>query len=367
MNKFPNKWTLQEVIKLSLIKGLSASKAKEVVDKYSDFTTFIKSDAAKKIQQLQGDLFNINDEIVKQADTIISKCELSKTSIISIWDDEYPKLLKQITYPPNYIFVKGKLQENDSVCIGIVGTRNATVYGKLATERFAEYFAANDIVVVSGLAHGVDTFAHHATLRAQGVTYAVLASGLDTISPNVSRKNAEKIVENGGALISEYRCGYLANLGSFPQRNRIIAGISKAIVVIESGAKGGSLITARLAANESRDVFAVPGNITSEKSEGTNNLIRSNSAILVNSPSQVLEDLGLSGLDLVKNGSFQRDITFNHPHEENIYNLLTYEPIHIDKILDDSGVEISDGLVRLLELEFRGLVKQLPGKYYVKC
>lgn len=364
--QLPKNWNLTDIFALTLVKGVTSSRIRNLVDKFDSYDSFINSEYAQQFVPLQDDFFNIRDSYKTKAEDCISKCVQEGVTIISFWDTDYPALLKQINYPPPMIFVKGKLQESEAVGIGIVGTRNSTIYGKLVAERYAEYFAANEIVVVSGLAHGIDTYAHNATLRAQGTTYAVLASGIDMISPNVARRNSERIVEGGGALISEYRCGYSANLGSFPQRNRIIAGISRAIVVIESGIKGGSLITARLAVNESREVYAVPGSITSEKSEGTNMLIRTNSAQLTTSPSQLLEDLGLSRLDLVKNSSFQRDIVFNHPNEEILYKQISYEPVHIDKIFEDTGIEISEGLVRLLELEFRGVIRQLPGKYYVK-
>lgn len=364
--RLPNSWTLKEILSLSNIKGVTSSKIRNIAERFDSYYAFINSEYATQISSLQGDLFNLSSTYTQQAEECMEKCESNGVQLVTYWDDKYPALLKEINYPPPIIYVKGTLLPAQSICIAIVGTRNSTVYGKLAAERYAEYFAANEIIVVSGLAHGIDTFAHNATLRAQGTTYAVLASGIDMISPNISRKNGERIVDGGGALISEYKCGYAANLGSFPQRNRIISGISKAVVVIESGIKGGSLITARLALNESRDVFAVPGNITSEKSEGTNMLIRTNSAQLTSSPSQILEDLGLSKLDLVKNGSFQKDLTFNHPNEQIIYNTINYEPIHIDSIFETTSIEISEGLVRLLELEFRGLIRQLPGKYYVK-
>jgi DNA processing protein len=362
----PKNWNISEVVMLTLIKGFTSSKIRNVIDNYNSYDDFKNSEYFYKFMNLQEDLFKSSGEYKSKAEDGISKCESKGIKIVTMWDKEYPELLKSIAYPPPIIYVKGELQKSDSIGIAIVGTRNSTIYGKLASERFAEYFAANEIIVVSGLAHGIDTFAHNAAIKSQGITYAVLASGLDTISPNISKKNSERIVASGGALISEYRCGYVANLGSFPQRNRIIAGISRAVLVIESGLKGGSLITARLAASESREVFAIPGSITSDKSEGTNMLIRTNAATLISSPSQILEDLGLNRLDLVKQTTFQKELIFSHPNEEIIFKLISYEPIHIDKILDDSGIETAEGLVRLLELEFKGIIKQLPGKYYVR-
>lgn len=245
-----NKWSLSEIITLTLIKGLTSHKIRDIVERFEDYDTFINSEYSVSINKLQGDLFSFSTTYRQQADEVIEKCESGGIKVITFWNEEYPFLLKKISYPPVVLYVKGQLQAADAMCIAIVGTRKSTVYGKLAAERFSEYFAANEIVVVSGLAHGIDTIAHNATLRADGTTYAVLASGIDCISPSIASKNAEKIIDSGGALISEYRCGYIANLGSFPQRNRIIAGISRAVVIIESGIKGGALITARLAHGE---------------------------------------------------------------------------------------------------------------------
>lgn len=367
MNNLPKNWNISDLLTLTMIKGITSNSIRAIVEKFNSLERFLESSEIRKYPKLQEDFFNIFDKYQFEAEECLEECSKNKIRITSIWDDDYPALLKNISYPPLLLYVKGTVQPPDAICIALVGTRNSTVYGKLIAERFAEYFAANEIVVVSGLAHGIDTYAHNATVRSQGITYAVVASGINQISPSISKKNAERIVDSGGCIISEYKCGYVANLGSFPQRNRIIAGISRAVVVVESGAKGGSLITARLAANESREVFAIPGNINSEKSDGTNMLIRTNAASLVTSPAQVLEDLGLSSLDIMKKSSFQRDISFSHPNEELIYKNLSFEPIHIDKIIEESGIEVSDGLVRLLELEFRGIIKQLPGKYYVKC
>jgi len=254
---------------------------------------------------------------------------------------------------------------NDKTAIAIVGTRKLTSYGKLTTERFSEFFAANNIVVVSGLAYGIDTISHLATVRAGGITYAVIPSSIDTISPFASQKNAEKIVDGGGAIISEYRFGVQAILASFPQRNRIIAGVSLATIVIECGIKSGALITAKIASSESREVFAVPGNINSSKSDGTNKLIKDNLAIIAISPESVLEDLGLAKL-IAERSIEEHGINFDDPQEEKLYNILNFEPIHIDNLADKSEMEFSTVSGKLLMLEFKGLIKQLPGKYYLR-
>ncbi|MFW5662417.1 MAG: DNA-processing protein DprA, partial [Bacteroidota bacterium] len=222
----------------------------------------------------------------------------------------------------------------------------------------------NGIVVVSGLAYGIDTTSHMAVVKAGGTTYAVIACGQDRISPQSSQKNADKIIEAGGAIVSEYRFGVPARPGYFPQRNRIISGMSDACLVVESGSRGGSLITAKFAFDQERDVFAIPGNISSQKSEGTNTLIKTNIAMPALTPGGVLEDLGI---DFEKLDFSEMKIKFDSSEEEMLYNKLSFEPVHIDTLADNTKLDISVILVRLLDLEFKGLARQLPGKYYIKA
>ncbi|MCO5251328.1 MAG: DNA-processing protein DprA [Candidatus Kapabacteria bacterium] len=298
------------------------------------------------------------DESMKQ----IEHAEKNKSKFVTLWDSEYPTLLKSIAYPPPILFVKGTLQASDSIAIAIVGTRRPSTYGKLCAERFADYFALNNVVVVSGLAYGIDTIAHMTTVKGNGITYAVIASGIDKLSPSTSVTNSDKIIETGGAIISEYKFGISANLSSFPQRNRIIAGVSKAVLIVESAAKGGSLITARIAFNEGRDVFAIPGNINNKTSDGTNDLIRAEAAKIALSPQQILQDLGF---DKVEFEAVKKAPVFSNKSAELLYSLLSYEPLHIDALLQKSELDISMLLVLLLELEFNGHIRQLPGKYYI--
>ena len=201
-------------------------------------------------------------------------------------------------------------------------------------------------------------------MKSGGITYAVIACGIDSISPSYTERNAQKIVESGGAIISEYRCGVKATPAYFPQRNRIISGISKAVIIVESGEKGGALITAEFAFAQQKEVFAIPGNITSDKSQGTNLLIKNQIASIALSPESVFEDLGFSHNLLSVRESLNH--SFSTKSEESSYNSLTFEPKHIDAIAEDSGLEVSDLLVALLGLEFKGLIKQLPGNHYIK-
>ncbi|HRP01193.1 MAG TPA: DNA-processing protein DprA [Candidatus Kapabacteria bacterium] len=360
MNK---RWTNKDLIQLSILKNFKSLLFRQIVEKYDSFTEFNNSELSKQIfQDSNKDSLSKLNEL---ADIQLQKMIDNDSRLISIWDEEYPQLLRQTSSPPPMIFVKGKIY-NDRHAIAIVGTRKATAYGRLTSERFAEYLVANNIVVISGLAYGVDTISHLSAVRAGGITYAVLPSSIDTISPSTSKKYAEKIVESGGALISEYRFGVPANLGSFPQRNRIIAGVSLATIVVECGLKSGALITAKIANSESREVFAVPGNINSSKSDGTNKLIKDNLAIIAISPESVLEELGINKLITEKNNSNSSNIRFDDEAEAKLYNILNFEPLHIDSITELLDIDFSDLSSALLMLEFKGHIKQLPGKYYLR-
>jgi DNA processing protein len=362
----PGNWTIEEILTLSYYRGINTINLKELVENSDSLPVLLNSSVfskyASKLKQnsiFENTTSNITDLVNRQLDI----CSQKNYKIISYWDERYPLLLKEIPYSPILLFVWGDLQPADSASISIVGTRKCTNYGKLTTEDFATCFVRNSIIISSGLAYGIDTFAHLSTSRAKGITYAVIASGLDEISPMISHKNAEKIVDGGGAIISEYKCGTIAKPGYFPQRNRIISGISKATLVIESGLKGGALITARFALDQNREVFAVPGNIHSEKSQGTNALIKKNIATLALSPEALLIDLGFAQLDLGKESKANQ---FSSKEEEIIFNSLDHEPRHIDELMETANMDISELLVSLLNMEFNGLVRQLPGKYYIR-
>lgn len=357
-------WDVKEILALSFVRGLTAVTLRSLVEKYNSLEELFDKPPENKVGQrlLQNDLFLKSgiDALRSEAEIQLERCNKQSVDILHFWDERYPVLLREIPFPPALLFVKGTLiPEKDS--IGIVGTRLCTSYGKLTTERFAEYFAKNDMIVTSGLANGIDSIAHKFALNAGGKTYAVIASGIDCISPQLSAKLAEQISENG-AIISEYKCGVKAMPAYFPQRNRIISGLSKAVVVIESGLKGGALITAQFAADQSRELFAVPGNISSEKSMGTNKLIRKNMAIIALSPEDVLDELGY----MQASHSPEVEITFTHDIERKIYSALSFEPIQMDTLADNLKLSPQDVMVNLLMLEFRGLIRQIAGKQFIR-
>lgn len=362
----PNKWTVEDVLELTFFKSINSLVVKSIVENFDSLGSFLQTAPEHPLMQklrLNGFFGNIRDMARNELERQLSECEKNQVKIVPYWSDEYPALLKEIYYAPAIIFVKGTLQRSDAQSISIVGTRRCTVYGRLTTENFARTFANCGIIVTSGLAYGIDQTAHSTAIEAGGVTYAVIASGIDCILPLDANKKANKIIDSGGAIISEYKCGTKAQTGYFPQRNRIISGISKAVLVVESGVKGGALITAKFALEQSREVFAVPGNISLEKCKGTNLLIKSSEAVPALSPESMLEDLGFIG----KKGFFED----NKPRLEDkterlIFDCLNSEPIHIDRLAELSSLDISTLMVKLLDLEFRGIVRRLPGNNYIK-
>jgi len=227
------------------------------------------------------------DEDYQFAASEIKKAKELNVRIISMNDKDYPFLLKEISNPPLVLYVKGDLSLFSKHSISIVGSRKCTEYGQTVAQKFAASFAQAGIMVVSGLALGIDSAAHSGAINAKGKTLAVIGSGLDKIYPASNKRLAEKIFNGYGAVISEFPFGTEPKPFNFPFRNRIISGLSYATIVVEAAKKSGSLITARLAAEQGRDVFAVPGNITSKMSEGTNLLIK-DGAIPITEPDDVL-------------------------------------------------------------------------------
>ncbi len=359
-------WKTEEIIGLVQAKGINTNQIRDFIEKYGSLDELCERKPYVASKLAQKNIFNKKTyspfDFGKQQ---VELCEKYDIKIISYWDEQYPRLLKQIHYPPVILYVKGELQSSDAKPVSIVGTRAATTYGRLATERFVEYFVKYNLIIVSGLARGIDTKVHLETIKNKGITYAIIASGIDCINPAISNKNAEKIIESGGAVISEYPCGTKAMPGYFPQRNRIISGISIATLVIESAEKGGSLITAKFAFDQGRDVFAVPGNIFSEKSAGTNSLIASDIAAMAKSPEYVLNDLGIADAEKIKMFRKEQEQKLDN-NEKVILDLLNHEPRHIDEIADKTEADINEVLVTLLKLEFKGLITQLPGKHYIK-
>ena len=278
------------------------------------------------------------------------------------WGDEaYPTNLRQIPQAPPLLYVRGQLEKQDELAIGVVGTRQVSPYGKEVARELASALASHGVTVVSGLALGVDAIAHEAALEAGGRTVAVLGSGVDHIYPARNRGLALQIIERG-ALISEYSLGTKPEASNFPPRNRIISGMSLAVVVVEAGKRSGALITARFAGEQGRDVFAVPGSILSPGSDGCNRLIQ-DGAIPVTSISELLERLQLATAVAHQEA---RVAVPASPDEELILKHITTEPQHMNEIVRAAPMETSEVSSLLAMMELKGLVRQVGLMQYVR-
>jgi DNA processing protein len=274
-------------------------------------------------------------------------------------DEDYPALLNELYDPPGVLFVRGALPDETKKHLAVVGSRKATSYGYAAVEKIIEPIAKSGVVIVSGLAYGIDSLAHKKTVECGGTTVAVLGSGIDhaSIYPSQNRTLASHIIASGGAVISEFPVGTPPLRHHFPFRNRVIAGLSHGTLVIEAALKSGSLITARSALESGREVYAVPGSIHSPLSEGPNNLIKMG-ATPVTSPEDIFEmkmkkDVGPAYEPQSKN-------------ERIIYELLSSEPLHVDEITHSSELPIGTVSSTLTMLEMKGAIKHTTGRHYTR-
>jgi len=280
---------------------------------------------------------------------------------ILTWQDEtYPQRLKEIDQPPPVLYIRGEYLPDDLFAVAIVGTRRVTPYGRQITGELASFLAANGITVISGLARGVDAIAHQTALKAGGRTIAVLGSGVNKIYPPEHRALAEQMMERG-AILSDYAPGTPPDASNFPPRNRIISGLSLAVVVVEAGETSGALITAEFAAEQGREVFAVPGSILAPQSKGTNKLIQNGALPLLS-----VNDL-MQALDITRVGEQKaaRKIMPSDAIEAKLLTVLTHEPLHVDDIRSQSELPIEKVSAALALMELKGMVRQVGGMNYV--
>ena len=279
---------------------------------------------------------------------------------VCTWEDEiYPKRLKEIAQPPPVLFIKGAINVEDDWAVSVVGTRRVTPYGRQVAAEIARFLAENGVTVVSGLARGVDAIAHQTALQAGGRTLAVLGSGVDVVYPPEHRKLAAEIAAQG-ALISDYPMGTQPESTNFPPRNRIIAGLSLATIVVEAGETSGALITAKFAVDQGREVFAVPGSILTPQSEGTNHLIEEGARPLLKM-SEILEVLKLENIPEKQVSRKSLNAT---AEEKKLLQYLTQEPKYIDEICNLSGLPIQTVSATLTMMELKGLVTHVGGMNY---
>lgn len=347
----------------NLVKGIGAVRMQALQNYFGDLS--IAWQAPLEGLQSAGLCSKIAENVIrtrksidleKYLDTIKGK----GIQVLIREDEAYPERLKQIDQPPPVLYLRGKLIPEDFWAVAIVGTRRVTVYGRQIAEEISAYLANNGVTVVSGLARGVDGLAHDAALTVGGRTLAVLGSGVDRIYPPEHVRLAERILTHG-ALISDYAPGTPPDGVNFPPRNRIISGLSLGVVVIEAGEKSGALITAAFAAQQGREVFAVPGNILAPQSKGTNRLVQDGAHPLLR-PEEILEILQLQQVTehRAARTSLPTDAT-----EARLLTLLGREPLHVDEIRAQAGLPIEKVSATLTMMELKGMVRQVGHMQYV--
>ena len=289
----------------------------------------------------------------------MEKIDRYGVKVFTFHDPGYPSRLKEIYDYPPVIYVRGSLLPEDEWCLAVVGTRRATVYGRQVTEEIVTDLVRSRITIVSGLAKGIDSVAHRTTLEAGGRSVAIFACGLDTVYPGENAELARRIMQQG-ALISEYPIGVKPKADNFPRRNRIMSGLSLGVLVVEAGESSGAIITAHLALEQNREVFAIPGSILSPASQGTNHLIQEG-AKLVRSYTDILEELNLMA---VAQQIEMKEMIPPSDTESLLLKQLSAEPTHIDEVCRLSGLPISTVSSTLAIMELKGMVKQVGAMNY---
>jgi len=355
-------------IALSKIPHIGDVHAKTLVSIFNSASAIFKT-SKRQLEKIEG-IGSIRANSIKNFNNF-NFCEkeikfIEKNNIqpIFISSENYPKKLLHSADCPVLLYFKGTADLNKSKIISVVGTRNNSEYGKFVCQKLIRELKEYNIIVVSGLAYGIDTIAHQTSIQNNIPTIAVLAHGLDKIYPVSNTNLAKEIIEQGG-LLTEFHSGHQPDKQNFPKRNRITAGICDALIVIESGKKGGSLITAEIANSYNKDIFAVPGRIGDLKSEGCNSLVHSHKASIVQSSADIIEQMGWNNTTITRK-NIQRSLFIELTNEENkIYTIISENnPISLDEIMYKSMCSNSAIATALLHLEINNLIVALPGKLY---
>ena len=320
----------------------------------------------------------IKNEFAERAEGELDRVKNLGGDILILDDGSYPNLLREIADPPITLYVRGDWQAClDQPCVGVIGSRQCSTYGENASEMLSRDLASRGITIVSGLARGIDSAAHRGALQAKGLTVAVVGTGIDGVYPKENTRLVREILDGGGCLVSQFPLGTPPLKDNFPYRNRIISGLSLGVLIVEASERSGSLITARLAAEQNREVMAVPGNITSSNSYGTNYLIKAGAKlvqqwqdVVAELPSEIAARILPPKIEERKNGNGHQqelipaDLTDN---ERKIWSLLTAdEATHIDVLLETSGLSFGDLNSVLVGLDIKDMIRVLPGKHYAR-
>lgn len=362
--------SLLYTVALSLIPKIGPGIHKNIIS-YSGSAKQFFALPKGKIQKIPGvgaklsEVLHAKDSYLKEASIILEEAQRNRVKVISFMDKEFPKRLKSFSDSPILLFTRGDVDLNPERTIGIVGTRNATAYGKAVTAKIVEDLADYKPTIISGLAYGIDIEAHRAALQANLPTLGILGTPINKVYPAHHIQIAQSMMKSGG-LVSEYRIGSALNASNFPQRNRIIAGLSDAVIVVEAAKKGGALITAEIAYSYNKEVFAVPGNLQSSYSEGCNNLIRTMKAGIYMGPKEIEEALSWEkeGSETSKKAVVMDWDQFDELEKSILQMLVQERELEIDQLSWKTNIPISILASKLLHLEFQGFLKALPGKKF---
>lgn len=361
------------LLALSMIKGLGPVNARNLIA-YCGSEQAVFETPKGKLLRIPG-IGEKNAALILEADTLkeaeaeLEFCQKQGIRLISYLDEAYPQKLKFLKHAPLLLFVKGQIDFNAQPNIAIVGTRKCTDYGRSQAQEIAAYFAQRGINVVSGLAYGIDIAAHRASLAEGGITTAVLGHGLAHLYPAAHRQKATQMLERGG-LLTEFYSQVKPEAVNFPARNRIISGMSDAVIVVEAAETGGALITAQFAFEQNREVYAVPGRIGDPYSAGCNRLIGEQQARLLSHPQEVLDDLQIQWQPLAEPASaaaeqlsldFGKDLS---EHEHKVLSFLHRGEALVDQISLHTAIPMHELNALLLNMEFKGLLQQAPGKKF---
>ena len=360
---------LYDWIALNLVDGLGSVSYRNLIKKFhspdqvfkaplKDLETFggIRRKVAEKIKN-----FRKNAEVEHELDLI----EQHRVTLVTFVEDNYPAHLLHIYDPPPFLYVKGELRQEDSLSVAVVGSRFASHYGKSSAESISRDLAQEGLTVVSGMARGIDTSAHRGALAAGGRTLAVLGCGI-AINYPMENKQLKEAIADQGAVLSEFPMSASPASSHFPMRNRIISGLSLGVVVVEASHRSGSLITARLALEQGRDVFAVPGSIDSLRSRGTHKLIKDGAKLVEDARDIITELLPQMKTRPRSAASSRKKETLLNEEARCILDALGQNQLQIDRIITETGLQSNRIAAILLDLELQGIVRQLPGKVFAK-
>jgi len=351
-------------IGFNIVPGIGPARFKRLLDHFGDAEPAWRAAplelarAGLDRKSLQS-LVTVRDKL--DLDAEMRRIDEAGAHVLTLQDEGYPRLLRQIDLPPPVLYMKGSYSSEDEWAVAVVGTRAAKTYGKEMTRYLAGDLARNRITVVSGLARGIDSVAHRSALEAGGRTIAVLGCGVDVVYPRENAKLSQDIVANG-ALVTEYPLGTKPERGNFPPRNRIISGLTLGTLVTQAGERSGALITAYYALEQGREVFAVPGSALDRGCTGANKLIQQGAAKLVLRAQDVLEELNLT---MISQQAEMREVVPGNETEALLLKYLSEESVHVDDLRRACGLPISQVSGTLALMELKGMVRQTTGMHYV--